>query len=222
VETYANVPAILSKGDKWYAGMGTEHSKGTKLFSLVGNVVNSGLVEVPMGISLRDIVFDIGGGMPGEEAFKAIQTGGPSGGCLPEALLDLPVDYQKLTGAGSQMGAGGMIVMDESICMVDIARYFVDFSKDESCGQCNPCREGIKQMLDILTGICEGKGKQGDIELLEELGTMLQKFCLCALGTSVANPVLSTILYFRDEYEAHIKNRKCPAGICKMGGNPSS
>jgi NADH:ubiquinone oxidoreductase subunit F (NADH-binding)/(2Fe-2S) ferredoxin len=217
VETYANVPAILVKGAEWFAGMGTDHSKGTKLFSLVGNVAHSGLVEVPMGISLREIVFDIGAGMPGEKAFKAIQTGGPSGGCIPEKFLDLAVDYQKLTNAGSQMGAGGMIVMDESVCMVDIARYFVDFSKDESCGQCNPCREGIKQMLDILTGICEGKGKQGDIELLEELGSMLQKFCLCALGTSVANPVLSTILYFRDEYEAHINDKKCSAGVCNMG-----
>ncbi len=217
VETYANVPAILLKGARWFGGMGTEHSKGTKLFSLVGNVAHSGLVEVPMGISLREIVFDIGAGMPGEKAFKAIQTGGPSGGCIPEKLLGLPVDYQKLINAGSQMGAGGMVVMDENTCMVDIARYFVDFSKDESCGQCNPCREGIKQMLDILTGICEGRGKTGNIELLEELGSMLQKFCLCALGTSVANPVLSTILYFRDEYEAHIKDQKCPAGVCKMG-----
>jgi len=216
VETFANVPAILLKGDKWYAGLGTEHSKGTKLFSLVGNIAHSGLVEVPMGITLREIVFSIGAGMPGKKAFKAIQTGGPSGGCIPENLLDLPVDYQELTNAGSQMGAGGMIVMDEGICMVDIARYFVDFSKDESCGQCNPCREGIKQMLNILNGICEGRGKEGDIELLEELGSMLQKTCLCALGTSVANPVLSTILYFLDEYEAHIKDRKCPAGICKM------
>jgi len=217
VETYANVPAILVKGARWFGGMGTEHSKGTKLFSLVGNVAHSGLVEVPMGISLREIVFDIGAGMPGKKAFKAIQTGGPSGGCIPEKLLGLPVDYQKLINAGSQMGAGGMVVMDGSTCMVDIARYFVDFSKDESCGQCNPCREGIKQMLDILTGICEGRGKTGNIELLEELGSMLQKFCLCALGTSVANPVLSTILYFRDEYEAHIKDQKCPAGVCKMG-----
>ena len=215
VETYANVPAILLKGAEWYAGMGTEHSKGTKLFSLVGNVTNSGLVEVPMGISLRQIVFDIGDGVPGNKAFKAIQTGGPSGGCIPESLLDLPVDYQKLTDVGSMMGAGGMVVMDEGTCMVDIARYFLDFSKDESCGQCNPCREGIKQMLEILTGICEGTGKEGDIELLEELGIMLQNFSLCALGTSVANPVLATILYFREEYETHIREKKCPAGVCK-------
>ena len=215
VETYANVPAILLKGAEWYAGMGTEHSKGTKLFSLVGNVTNSGLVEVPMGISLRQIVFDIGDGVPGNKAFKAIQTGGPSGGCIPESLLDLPVDYQKLTDVGSMMGAGGMVVMDESICMVDIARYFLDFSKDESCGQCNPCREGIKQMLEILTGICEGTGKEGDIELLEELGIMLQNFSLCALGTSVANPVLATILYFREEYETHIREKKCLASVCK-------
>ena len=215
VETYANVPAILLKGAEWYTSLGTEHSKGTKLFSLVGNVTNSGLVEVPMGISLREIVFDIGEGVPGNKAFKAIQTGGPSGGCIPEKLLDLPVDYQKLTDVGSMMGAGGMVVMDEGVCMVDIARYFIEFSKDESCGQCNPCREGIKQMLTILTGICEGTGKEGDIELLEELGSMLQKFCLCALGTSVANPVLATIFYFRKEYEAHIREKKCPAGFCK-------
>ena len=215
VETYANVPAILLKGAEWYAGMGTEHSKGTKLFSLVGNVTNSGLVEVPMGISLRQIVFDIGDGVPGNKAFKAIQTGGPSGGCIPESLLDLPVDYQKLTDVGSMMGAGGMVVMDEGTCMVDVARHFLDFSKDESCGQCNPCREGIKQMLEILTGICEGTGKEGDIELLEELGIMLQNFSLCALGTSVANPVLATILYFREEYETHIREKKCPAGVCK-------
>jgi len=215
VETYANVPAIILKGASWFAQMGTEHSKGTKVFSLVGKIKNTGLVEVPMGISLRDIVFNIGGGVPGKKVFKAVQTGGPSGGCIPERFLDLPVDYQKLTEVGSIMGSGGMIVMDQDTCMVDVARYFVDFLKEESCGQCNPCREGLKQMLEILTRICEGHGKEGDIELLEELGPMMQKFSLCGLGTSAPNPVLTTILYFRDEYEAHIKDKKCPSGVCK-------
>lgn len=215
VETYANVPAIILKGASWFGQMGTEHSKGTKVFSLVGKIKNTGLVEVPMGISLRDIVFNIGGGVPGKKVFKAVQTGGPSGGCIPEHFLDLPVDYQKLTEVGSIMGSGGMIVMDQDTCMVDVARYFVDFLKEESCGQCNPCREGLKQMLEILTRICEGHGKEGDIELLEELGPMMQKFSLCGLGTSAPNPVLTTILYFRDEYEAHIKDKKCPSGVCK-------
>jgi NADH:ubiquinone oxidoreductase subunit F (NADH-binding)/Pyruvate/2-oxoacid:ferredoxin oxidoreductase delta subunit len=215
VETYANVPVILLKGAAWYAGMGTEHSKGTKVFSLVGKVKNTGLVEVPMGISLREIVFNIGGGVPRKKKFKAVQTGGPSGGCIPEMFLDLPVDFQRLTEVGSIMGSGGMIVMDQDTCMVDVARYFLDFLKEESCGQCNPCREGIKQMLNILTDISEGHGKDGDIELLEELGSMIQKFSLCGLGTSAPNPVLTTILYFRDEYEAHIREKKCPAGVCK-------
>ena len=215
VETYANVPAILLKGPEWYASMGTDHSKGTKVFSLVGKIKNTGLVEVPMGISLNDIVFEIGGGVPKNKKFKAVQTGGPSGGCIPEKFMDLPVDYQRLSEVGSIMGSGGMIVMDQDTCMVDVARYFMDFLKDESCGQCNPCREGIKQVLDILTNICEGNGKEGDIELLEELGSMIQNFSLCGLGTSAPNPVLTTILYFRDEYEEHIKNKKCPAGVCK-------
>jgi NADH:ubiquinone oxidoreductase subunit F (NADH-binding)/(2Fe-2S) ferredoxin len=215
VETYANVPAILLKGAKWYAQMGTEHSKGTKVFSLVGKIKNTGLVEVPMGISLRDIVFKIGGGVPKKKRFKAVQTGGPSGGCIPERFLDLPVDYQKLTEVGSIMGSGGMIVMDQDTCMVDVARYFVDFLKEESCGQCNPCREGLKQMLEILTRICNGDGVDTDITLLEELGVMMQRFSLCGLGTSAPNPVLTTILYFRDEYEKHIREKKCPAGVCK-------
>ncbi len=215
VETYANVPAIMLKGAKWYAGMGTEHSKGTKVFSLVGKVKNTGLVEVPMGISLKKIVDDIGGGVPKKKKFKAVQTGGPSGGCIPERFMDLPVDFQKLAEVGSIMGSGGMIIMDQDTCMVDVARYFLDFLKEESCGQCNPCREGIKQMLDILTGICKGEGKEGDIELLEELGSMVQKFSLCGLGTSAPNPVLTTILYFRDEYESHIRDKKCSAGVCK-------
>ena len=215
VETYANVPAILLKGADWYTAMGTEHSKGTKVFSLVGKINNTGLVEVPMGISLRDIIYKIGGGIPKKKEFKAVQTGGPSGGCIPERFLDLPVDFDELAKVGSIMGSGGMIVMDRDTCMVDLARYFVEFLKDESCGQCNPCREGLKQMLDILTQICEGNGKDGDIELLEELGSMMQKFSLCGLGTSAPNPVLTSILYFRDEYEAHIRDKKCPAGVCK-------
>jgi len=215
VETYANVPAIILKGPEWFAGMGTEHSKGTKVFSLVGKIKNTGLVEVPMGISLRDIVFNIGGGVPKKKQFKAVQTGGPSGGCIPEQFLDLPVDFQRLAEVGSIMGSGGMIVMDQDTCMVDLARYFVDFLKEESCGQCNPCREGLKQMLEILTRICNGEGQEGDIEMLEELGIMMQRFSLCGLGTSAPNPVLTTLLYFRDEYETHIKGHKCPAGVCK-------
>jgi NADH:ubiquinone oxidoreductase subunit F (NADH-binding)/(2Fe-2S) ferredoxin len=215
VETYANVPAIISKGGSWYAGMGTEHSKGTKVFSLCGKIKNTGLVEVPMGVSLKEIVFELGGGVPKKKKFKAVQTGGPSGGCIPERFLDLPVDFQRLAEVGSIMGSGGMIVMDQDTCMVDVARYFLDFLKEESCGQCNPCREGIKQMLDILTDICAGKGKDGDIELLEELGAMVQRFSLCGLGTAAPNPVLTTILYFKNEYEAHIKDKKCPAGVCK-------
>jgi len=215
VETYANVPPILLKGAKWYAGMGTEHSRGTKVFSLVGKVRNTGLVEVPMGISLKEIVSDIGGGVPKRKQFKAVQTGGPSGGCIPENFMNLPVDYQRLAEVGSIMGSGGMIVMDQDTCMVDVARYFMDFLREESCGQCNPCREGIKQVLNILTDICQGNGREGDIELLEELGSMIQKFSLCGLGTSAPNPVLTTILYFRDEYEAHIRDKKCAAGVCK-------
>jgi NADH:ubiquinone oxidoreductase subunit F (NADH-binding)/(2Fe-2S) ferredoxin len=215
VETYANVPPIILKGGDWYASMGTANSKGTKVFSLVGKINNTGLVEVPMGINLKDIVFGIGGGVPRKKEFKAVQTGGPSGGCIPARLLDLPVDYQKLAEVGSIMGSGGMIVMDQDTCMVDVARYFLDFLKEESCGQCNPCREGIKQMLEILTSICQGNGKEGDIELLEELGAMIQRFSLCGLGTSAPNPVLTTILYFRNEYEAHIRDKKCPAGVCK-------
>jgi NADH-quinone oxidoreductase subunit F len=215
VETWANVPVIINKGADWYSSIGTEKSKGTKIFSLVGKVVNTGLVEVPMGTSLRTIIYDIGGGIPKKKKFKAVQTGGPSGGCIPEQFLDLGVDFDELTKVGSIMGSGGMIVMDEDTCMVDVARYFLDFLNEESCGQCNPCREGIKQMLEILTDICNGNGKQGDIELLEELGAMIQRFSLCGLGTSAPNPVLTTIRYFRDEYEAHIEDKKCPAGVCK-------
>ncbi len=215
VETWTNVPVIINKGADWYSRIGTEKSKGTKIFSLVGKVVNTGLVEVPMGTSLRTIIFDIGGGIPKKKEFKAVQTGGPSGGCIPKEFLDLGVDFDELAKVGSIMGSGGMIVMDQDTCMVDVARYFLDFLKEESCGQCNPCREGIKQMLAILTDICKGNGKEGDIELLEEIGGMLQKFSLCGLGTSAPNPVLSTIRYFREEYEAHIRDKKCPAGVCK-------
>jgi NADH:ubiquinone oxidoreductase subunit F (NADH-binding) len=195
--------------------MGTDHSKGTKVFSLVGKVKNTGLVEVPMGVSLRDISFNIGGGIPKKKEFKAVQIGGPSGGCVPERFMDLPVDYQKLAEVGSMMGSGGMIVMDESTCMVDVAKYFVKFLTEESCGKCVPCREGLDRMLDILSSITEGMGKESDIELLEELGGVIKDTSLCALGGSAPNPVLSTIRYFRDEYEAHIKQHRCPAGVCK-------
>ncbi len=215
VETWANVPVVIRNGADWYAAIGTENSKGTKIFSLVGKVVNTGLVEVPMGTTLRQIIFDIGGGVPKKKKFKAVQTGGPSGGCIPEEYLDLGVDFDELVKVGSMMGSGGMIVMDQDTCMVDVARYFVDFLKDESCGQCNPCREGLKQMLEILARICDGNGEEGDIALLEELGRVTQKFSLCGLGTSAPNPVLTSIRHFRAEYETHIRDKKCPAGVCK-------
>lgn len=215
VETWANVPVIINNGADWYRSIGSNGSKGTKIFSLVGKVVNTGLVEVPMGTSLRTIIYDIGGGIPKRKRFKAVQTGGPSGGCIPEQYLDLGVDFDELRKVGSIMGSGGMIVMDQDTCIVDVARYFLDFLKEESCGQCNPCREGIKQMLAILNNICAGHGKESDIELLEELGDMIRKFSLCGLGTTAPNPVLTTILYFRDEYEAHIRDKRCPAGVCK-------
>ena len=215
VETWANVPLIINKGWEWYASIGTEGSKGTKIFSLVGKVNNTGLVEVPMGITLREIIFDIGGGIPDGKKFKAVQTGGPSGGCIPESLLDLPVDFDELTKVGSMMGSGGMIVMDERTCMVDVARYFLNFLREESCGKCTPCREGIARSLEILNRICNGEGRPDDIALLEELGELLRGFSLCGLGKTAANPVLSTIRYFRDEYEAHIRDHRCPAGVCK-------
>jgi len=215
VETWANVPAIMARGADWYSKIGTKESKGTKVFSLVGKINNTGLVEVPMGITLREIIYDIGEGIPGGKKFKAVQTGGPSGGCVPESLLDLPVDFEELTKVGSMMGSGGMIVMDEDTCMVDVARYFLSFLRDESCGKCTSCREGIKQMLEILTRITQGKGKEGDIELLEELSEVVKDTSLCALGGTAPNPVLTTIRYFRDEYEAHIKDKKCPARVCR-------
>jgi len=215
VETWANVPLIINNGADWFAQFGTEGSKGTKIFSLVGKITNTGLVEVPMGITLRDIIYKIGGGIPGGKRFKAVQTGGPSGGCIPEDLLDLEVGFDELIKAGSMMGSGGMIVMDEDTCMVDVARYFIDFLTDESCGKCVPCREGLRQMLKILKNITEGKGREGDIELLEVLSETAIEASLCALGTSAPNPFLSTLRYFRDEYEAHIKDQMCPALSCK-------
>jgi NADH-quinone oxidoreductase subunit F len=215
VETWATIPLIVNQGSGWFSAIGTANSKGTKIFSLVGKISNTGLVEVPMGISLRDIIFTIGGGIPKGKKFKAVQTGGPSGGCIPESMLDIPVDYDELTKAGSMMGSGGMIVMDEDTCMVDVARYFLNFLKGESCGKCVPCREGIKQMLAILERICRGEGKEEDIAILEEIGTYQVDTALCALGQTAANPVLSTVRYFRHEYEAHIRDRYCHAGVCK-------
>ncbi len=215
VETWANVPAIIDRGADWYTQIGTEGSKGTKIFSLVGKVNNTGLVEVPMGMTLREIVYDIGGGIPGGKKFKAVQTGGPSGGCIPESLLDLPVDFDRLTEVGSMMGSGGMIVMDESTCMVDVARYFMNFLKDESCGKCTSCREGTKRMHEILTEISEGRGEPEHLDLLEELGWVTAEASLCALGGTAPNPVLSTIRYFRDEYKEHIINKRCPAKVCR-------
>ncbi|MBT9141169.1 MAG: NADP-reducing hydrogenase subunit HndC [Dehalococcoidia bacterium] len=215
VETWANVPLIINKGAGVFTSIGTEGSKGTKIFSLVGKVNNTGLIEVPMGITLRDIIYKIGGGITGGKRFKAVQTGGPSGGCIPEEQLDMKVDFDELTKAGSMMGSGGMIVMDEDTCMVDVARYFLNFLTDESCGKCVPCREGIRQMLKILGNITAGKGEEGDIALLEELAEVAGDASLCALGRTSSNPVLSTIRYFRDEYEAHIKEKRCPAYFCK-------
>ena len=214
VETLANLPVILRDGGKKFAAVGTEGSKGTKVFALVGKVKRTGLVEIPMGVTLRHLIYDIGGGIQGNRPFKAVQTGGPSGGCIPENMLDLPVDFDTLKAKGAMMGSGGMIVMDDRSCMVEVARYYVEFLAEESCGKCTPCREGLRQMLSILTDICEGRGKKGDIELLESLGEMMQDACLCALGKTAANPVLTTIKYFRDEYEAHISGHRCPAGVC--------
>jgi len=215
VETWANVPVIIERGADWFAGIGTDGSKGTKVFSLVGKVQNTGLVEVPMGTTLREIVYDIGGGIQKKRKFKAVQTGGPSGGCIPESLLDLQVDFDKLREVGAMMGSGGLIVMDTRTCMVDVARYFLNFLVGESCGKCTPCREGVNQMYDLLCRITEGKGKEGDIELLEELAAYVKDSSLCMLGGTAPNPVLSTLRYFRDEYEAHIHEGKCPAGVCK-------
>ena len=214
VETYANICQIILKGADWFASMGTERSKGTKVFALGGKIVNSGLGEVPMGTTLREIISDIGGGCPNGKKFKAVQTGGPSGGCLPASMLDTPIDYDNLIAAGSMMGSGGMIVMDEDNCMVDIARFFLDFTVSESCGKCTPCRIGTRRMLEILNRICEGNGEDGDIERLENLAANISKSALCALGQTAPNPVLSTLKHFRHEYEAHIYEKRCPAGVC--------
>ena len=215
VETLANVPQIILNGADWFASIGTEKSKGTKVFALGGKINNTGLVEVPMGTPLRDIIYKIGGGIPNGKAFKAVQTGGPSGGCIPAEYLDIAIDYDSLTAIGSMMGSGGMIVMDEDNCMVDIARFFLDFTVDESCGKCTPCRIGTKRMLEILERIVEGKGEEGDIEKLEALAENIKSTALCGLGQTAPNPVLSTLKYFRDEYEAHIKEKRCPAHHCQ-------
>lgn len=215
VETFANVPVIIDKGGEWYASMGTDKSKGTKVFSLVGNIVNTGLIEVEMGTTLREIIYEIGGGIPGGKQFKAVQTGGPSGGCLPADKLDMPVDFDQLKEAGSIMGSGGMIVMDESACIVNVAKYFIEFCNDESCGKCVSCRDGSAAMVEILERICNGEGKDEDIGLLDELCHAITDASLCGLGTSLANPVLSTLQYFKDEYLTHIRDKKCPAKVCK-------
>jgi NADH-quinone oxidoreductase subunit F len=215
VETWANVSYIINQGSEWYSGIGTEDSKGTKIFSLVGKINNTGLVEVPMGITLKEVVFDIGGGIPDGKKFKAIQTGGPSGGCIPEEQLHLPIDFKSLTEAGSIMGSGGMIVMDEDSCMVDIARYFTEFTLNESCGKCVSCREGLSSLFDILTDITEGRGQEDQIDLLNEVGDYTAGTSMCGLGQTAPNPVMSTLKYFNDEYLAHVKERRCPAHVCK-------
>jgi NADH:ubiquinone oxidoreductase subunit F (NADH-binding) len=214
VETWANVPQIILHGAEWFAAQGTEKSKGTKVFSLTGSVKNTGLVEVPMGMTLRQIIYDIGGGIREDKEFKAVQTGGPSGGCIPAEFLDEPVDFDRLTELGSMMGSGGMIVMDEETCMVHVAKYFLGFLQDESCGKCTPCREGIAQMLHILENVSNGEGREGDVQRLETLGELLEDTALCALGKTAAYPVLSTVRRFRDEYETHIQDKRCPAKVC--------
>nr|MBN2277224.1 4Fe-4S binding protein [candidate division Zixibacteria bacterium] len=215
VESFATIPVIIDKGADWFASIGTKKSTGTKAFSLAGKITNTGLIEVPMGITLREIIYDIGGGIPEGRKFKAVQTGGPSGGCLPEAKLDLPVDFDTLTEAGSMMGSGGMIIMDDRTCMVDVARYFLNFLVEESCGKCVPCREGLYQLHKLCVKICEGKADEDDLALMERLSKVIQTASLCGLGTSGPNPFLSTVMYFRDEYLAHIRDRKCPGGVCK-------
>ena len=216
VETWANVPLIIGKGVAWFTGIGTEASKGTKIISLAGNINNTGLVEVPMGVTLRELVYDIGGGIPGKKKLKAVYIGGPLGGCLPESQLDLKVDFDELWEAGAPIGAGSMIVMDETNCMVNFARYFLNFLADESCGKCIPCREGVYQMLKIMNRICQGEGRDGDIELLEEISGVVMDASLCALGQTAPNPVSGTIKHFRQEYEAHIQQKRCPSGVCQM------
>ncbi|HWI54125.1 MAG TPA: NADH-quinone oxidoreductase subunit NuoF [Desulfobacteria bacterium] len=218
VETLADIPAIILKGPEWYASFGTEKSKGTKVFAIAGKIGNTGLIEVPMGISLREVIYDIGGGIPDGRKFKAAQTGGPSGGCIPASLIDIPIEYDSLLEVGSMMGSGGLIVMDDSDCMVDIAKFYLEFTCDESCGKCTPCRVGTKRMLEILERITEGRGREEDIDLLRELGHGIKETSLCGLGQSAPNPVLSTLKYFEDEYIAHIRDKVCPAGVCKKLG----
>lgn len=215
VETLATIPVVILDGPEWFSAIGTEKSKGTKVFALAGDVENTGLVEVPMGSTLRDVVYGIGGGIKNGRRLKAVQTGGPAGGCLPESALDTPIDYESLAKAGSIMGSGGMIVMDDKACMVNVAKFFIEFTQDESCGKCTPCREGTKRMLEILTRICEGKGKEGDVEKLLRLCETIKRTSLCGLGQAAPNPVLSTITHFRDEYNAHIRDKHCPTGVCK-------
>ncbi len=215
VETFANISPIVLNGADWFSSLGTDRSKGTKVFALTGRVKNAGLVEVPLGISLRKIIYGIGGGIEGGKAFKAVQTGGPSGGCIPAEFLDLEVDYESLAEVGSIMGSGGMVVLDETDCTVNTAKFFLEFTQAESCGKCIPCRVGTKRLLEILERVTSGKGKEGDIELLEELGQYIRATSLCGLGMTAPNPVLSTIRYFRNEYEAHIRDKKCPAAVCK-------
>jgi NADP-reducing hydrogenase subunit HndC len=215
VETWATVPVILSRGADWFSQIGTETSKGTKIFSLVGKVNNAGLIEVPMGITLKEIIYEIGGGIPDKKKFKAVQTGGPSGGCIPESLIDIPIDYESLTEAGSMMGSGGMIVMDEDTCMVDVAKFFIQFTNDESCGKCSTCRDGSEALHEVLTNITNGEGKEGDLEYLEEAGYAIKDASGCGLGQTLPNPVLSTLKYFREEYEAHVKEKRCPSLVCK-------
>jgi NADP-reducing hydrogenase subunit HndC len=215
VKTWSHIAPIMARGAEWYSGFGTEKSKGTTVFALVGKVNNTGLVEIPLGTTLREMIFEIGGGIAGGRAFKAVQTGGPSGGCISEEFLDTPVDYESLGALGSIMGSGGMIVMDERDCMVNVAKYFIDFTKDESCGKCTPCREGTLRLMEILEDVTAGRGQEGDIEKLEKMSRTIKKMSLCGLGQTAPNPVLSTINYFRDEYEAHIWAKKCPAKVCK-------
>jgi NADH:ubiquinone oxidoreductase subunit F (NADH-binding) len=221
VETFANIAPIVKNGGAWYASIGTEKSKGTKVFALAGKIARTGLVEVPMGVPLREIIFDIGGGIPGGRKFKAAQTGGPSGGCIPAQFLDLPVDYESLAGVGSIMGSGGLIVMDETSCMVDVAKYFMEFCRDESCGKCIPCRAGTVQMWGLLDKITRGEATRRDLDLLEHLADLLKSTSLCGLGQTAPNPVVSTLRHFRDEYLAHIDERRCPAGVCTITAAPA-
>jgi NADH:ubiquinone oxidoreductase subunit F (NADH-binding)/Pyruvate/2-oxoacid:ferredoxin oxidoreductase delta subunit len=215
VETYANVPQIILRGPEWFASMGTERSKGTKTFAIAGDVKHTGLIEVPLGVTLREVVFDVGGGIKDNKAFKAVQIGGPMGGCLGTEYLDLPIDYESLSSAGAMMGSGGMIVMDEDTCMVDIARFFMEFTQEESCGKCTPCRVGTRRILETLQRICDGKGEEGDIERLQDLCYQIKSTSLCGLGQGAPNPVESALRYFLPEFEAHIYDKKCPAKVCR-------